>query len=49
MEEAAGQELVQTLPQPEEERIVRELLVRTVTHRNVGGSQVFSVASIVMG
>jgi len=36
VEEEAGQELVQTLPQPMEETIVRDLLVRLVTEMAVG-------------
>ena len=41
VEEEARQEPVQTLPQPMEELIVWELLVRIVTHMTVGGIQVF--------
>ena len=44
VEEEAGRELVQTLPQPMEEMIVLDLLVRIVTwmHYCGGNSRVFS-------
>ena len=42
VEEEAGRELVQTLPQPMEETIVWDLLVRLVTPKTVGGIKVFS-------
>ena len=40
VEEEAGRELVQTLPQPMEETIVWDLLVRLVTQMTVGAIQV---------
>jgi len=42
VEEEAGRELVQTLPQPMEETIVWGLLVRLVTQMTVGVIQVLN-------
>jgi len=45
VEEEAGRELVQTLPQPMEETIVWDLLVRLVTPKTVGGIKVLDAAT----